>query len=126
MNPNYAKTVKDNLEWLLTVGYIEPVDQTTWLFPIVVVPRKNGKLHICIDFRQLDVATKKDPYLLPFTNEVQDAIISYEAYSFVDGFSRYHEVRIHKEDGSKTTFITKWSVYVWKVMPFSLKNALPT
>ena len=44
MNPNYAKAVKEDLEKLLKAGFIEPVDQATWLSPIVVVPKKNGKL----------------------------------------------------------------------------------
>ena len=44
MNPNYAKAVKEDLEKLLNAGFIEPVDHATWLSPIVVVPKKNGKL----------------------------------------------------------------------------------
>ena len=39
MNPNYAKAVKEDLEKLLKAGFIEPVDQATWLSPIVVVPK---------------------------------------------------------------------------------------
>lgn len=63
MNPNYFK---DNLECLFTAGFIALVDQATWLSPIVVVPKKNGKLRICVDFRRLNAPTKKDPYLPPF------------------------------------------------------------
>ncbi len=54
--------------------------------PIVVVPRKNGKLIICIDFKKLNTTIKKDPYPLPFTYEV----VGYEAYSFLDEYSGYH------------------------------------
>ena len=61
MNPNYAKAVKEDLEKLLKAGFIEPVDQATWLSPIVVVPKKNDKLRICVDFRRLNATTKKDP-----------------------------------------------------------------
>ena len=86
MNPNYAKVVKDELERLLTAGFIAPIDQATWLSPIVVVPKKNGKLHNFVDFRRLNAATKKDPYPLPFTDEVLDTVIGYEAYSFIDCF----------------------------------------
>ena len=56
MNPNYAKVVKEDLEKLLKAGFIESVDQATWLSPIVVVPKKNGKLWICVDFRRLNAA----------------------------------------------------------------------
>jgi hypothetical protein len=62
------------------------------LSPIIVVPRKNGKLKISIDFKKLNVATKKDPYPLPFTNEVLNTVVGYDTYSFLDGYSRYHQI----------------------------------
>ena len=88
MNPNYAKAVKEDLEKLLKAGFIESVDQATWLSPIVVVPKKNGKLRIFVDFRHLNATTKKDLYPLPFTDEVLDIVIGYAAYSFIDCFFR--------------------------------------
>ena len=126
MNPNYAKAIKEDLEKLLKADFIELVDQATWLSPIVVVPKKNGKLRICVDFRRLNAATKKDPYPLPFTNEVLDTVIGYVAYSFIDCFLGYHQVHIHENDRYKTAFIIEWGAYVWVVMPFGLKNAPPT
>ena len=92
----------------------------------MVVPKKNGKLWIFVDFRRLNAATKKDPYPLPVTDEVLDTIIGYAAYSFMDCFSGYHQVHIHENDRYKTTFISEWGAYVWVVMPFGLKNAPPT
>ncbi len=50
--------------------------------PIVVVPKKNGKLRICINFKKLNATTKKDPYPLPFTDEVLNIIIGYEGFFF--------------------------------------------
>jgi hypothetical protein len=72
---------------LLAIGFIKFVEEATWLSPIVIVPKKNGKLKICIDFRKLNVATKKDPYPLPFTNEVLNIVAGYEAYSFLNRYS---------------------------------------
>ena len=46
-----------------------------------------------------------------------------EVYSFTDGFSGYHQIRIHLEDRSKTTFATEWGSFQYTVMPFGLKNA---
>jgi hypothetical protein len=54
---------------------------------IVVVPKKNGKLRICVDFKKLNKTTKKNPYLLPFFYEVLNIVTWYETYSFLDGFS---------------------------------------
>jgi len=50
----------------LAARFIESIKKVTWSSPIVVVPKKNGKLKICIDFRKLNAATKRDPYPLPF------------------------------------------------------------
>jgi hypothetical protein len=89
MNPNFANIVKQDSDRLLEAGFIAPVEEASWLSPIVVVPKKNGKLRICVDFRKLNTATKKDPYPLPFTDEVLDAIIGYALYTFLDGFCDY-------------------------------------
>ncbi len=51
---------------MFTISFIKLVEKATWLSPIVVVPKKNGKLRICVNFRKFNVVTKKDPYLLPF------------------------------------------------------------
>jgi hypothetical protein len=54
-------------------------------------------VNLC-SFQKKIVVTKKDPYLLPFTNEVLNIVAKYEAYSFLDGFSRYHQISITCED----------------------------
>jgi hypothetical protein len=82
--------VKHNINKLLTTRFIQLVEEVTWLSPIVVVPKKNGKLRICVDFRKFNEVTKEDPYPLPFFDEVLNIITGYEAYSFINGYSRYH------------------------------------
>jgi hypothetical protein len=72
---------------LLAIGFIQFIEEATWLSPIIIVPKKNGKMKICIDFKKLNVVTKKDPYPLPFINEVLNIVARYEAYSFFDGYS---------------------------------------
>jgi len=90
LNPNYAITVKQDIDKLLVTGVIQSIKEATWLSPIVVVPKKTGKLKICVDFRKLKKTTKKNPYLLPFSHEILNIVARYEAYSFLDGYSRYH------------------------------------
>jgi hypothetical protein len=92
----------------------------------VVVPRNNDKLKICVDFKKFNKATIKDPYPLPFSDEVLNTIIRYEAYSFIDGFSSYHQIFIALENRYKTTFVTNWGAFVWMVMQFGVKNGPPT
>jgi hypothetical protein len=59
-------------------------------------------------FQKLNITTKKDPYPLPFTNEVLNTVAGYEAYSFLDGYSRYHQIFIALEDKYKTIFVIDW------------------
>jgi hypothetical protein len=82
------------------------VEEATWLSPIVVVPKKNKKLRICVDFQKLNIATKKDPYPLPFMEEVLDMVVGHEVYSFLDGFLGYHQIMIAPKNRLKYAFIT--------------------
>jgi hypothetical protein len=71
----------------------------------LVVPKKNGKLRICVDFRKFNAATKKDLYLLPFTDEVINTVFGHKVYTFLDNFSGYHQISIALEDQHKTAFM---------------------
>ncbi len=88
LNPNYAAIIKQNIDKLFAACFIKHVKKVTWLSPIVIVPKKNGKLRICVDFIKLNAITKKDP--LPFTNEVINTLAKHEVYTFLDGFFGYH------------------------------------
>jgi hypothetical protein len=86
MNPNYDAVIKQALDKLLDASFIAQVEEVSWLLLIVIVTKKNGKFKICLDFWQLNVVTKKDPYLVPFTKKVLNEMIGHEVYSFLDGF----------------------------------------
>ncbi len=90
LNPNYATIIKHDIDKLLTACFIKPTAEATRLSPIIVVPKRNGQLRICVDFIKINVITKKDPDLLPFTNEVINMVVGHEVYTFIDGFSKYH------------------------------------
>ena len=110
MNPNYAAKVKEEIDKLLRVGFIRPVKQATWLSPIVVVPKKNGRIQVCVDYRKLNTATVTDAFPLPFTDGILDAVAGHEVYSFLDGFSGYNQIRMRPVDQEKTAFVTEWGV----------------
>jgi hypothetical protein len=69
----------------LAVGYIQHVEKASWLSPIVVVSKKNSK-HLCVDIRKLNITIKKDPYPLPFTNEIFNNVVGHETYSILSDF----------------------------------------
>jgi hypothetical protein len=60
--------MKQDIDKLLAIGFIKPVEKVTWLSPIMVVPKKNRKLKFCVDFKKLNGITKRDLYPLPFIN----------------------------------------------------------
>ena len=126
MNPNYAAKVKEEIDKLLWVGFIRPVKQATWLSLIVVIPKKNGKIRVCIDYRKLNTATVTDAFPLPFTDGVLDTVAGHVVYSFLDGFSGYNRIWMHPNDQEKTVFVTEYGVFVAVVMMFRLKTTATT
>ena len=96
---------------MLEAGTIEPVEESEWVSPMVMQEKKTkGDIRICVDLRKLNDASL-DPFLTPFTDEVLDNVGGQEVYSFTDGFSGYHQIRIHPEDCHKTTFATEWGSF---------------
>lgn len=106
MNSNFAKAVKEDIDWLVEVRFIAPLKATSWLFPIVVVSKKNGKLWISVDCRKPNQATRMDPFPLPFTNDVLDKVASHKMYSFKDSQSAYNMINVYPCKCHNTTFIT--------------------
>ncbi len=98
LNPNYVAVLKQDIDKILTKGFIQLVEMATWLSLIAVIPNKNGKLKICVDFRKLNATTKKAPFPLPFIDEVLNTVVGCEACSFLDGYSRYYQISIVLED----------------------------
>jgi hypothetical protein len=64
----------------------------------MVIPKKNGKLRICVDFRKLNASTKKDPYPFPLMDGVISIVVGHEVYTFLDGFLGYHQISIAPKD----------------------------
>lgn len=126
MNPNHAIMVKQNLDKLMIAWFIVMVEEVIWLLPIVMVPKKFDKLYICVNFRKLNAIMKKDLYRLRFIEEVLDMVVGHKVYSFLDGFSSYHQIMITLEDQYKTIFIVEWGAFLWLVMRFRLNNVPPT
>ncbi|KAL3699620.1 hypothetical protein R1sor_017642 [Riccia sorocarpa] len=126
LNDKYSLLVKENLDSLLSAGFIYPVLSSEWVSPIVVVPKKKtGKIQ-GQDFRRLNEVTLKDHHPLPFTDVILDQVAGHECYSFLDGFSGYNQVFLREEDCQKTTFTTDWGTFAYRVMPFGLTNVPAT
>jgi hypothetical protein len=126
MNPNYAARVKEEIDKLLKAGFIYPVDRAEWLSPIVIVPKKYGKLRVCVDYQKLNGMTKSDPFLLPFMKEILETVAIHKMLSLLDGFNGYNQMRVAPKDQPKTCFITELGAYAIRVMSFGLMSAPST
>jgi hypothetical protein len=107
---------------LLKAGFIYPIHLTQWVSVPVLVNKKQGMIHVCTDFRDLNKACPKDNFSTPFIDQIIDECAGWEAFSFMDGFSGYNQIQIKPEDQHKTTFICLWGTFAYHKMPFGLKN----
>lgn len=86
------------------------------------IPKKDGKVRMCVDYRDLNRASPKDDFPLPHIEMLVDNTAGHEELSFMDGFSGYNQINMAEEDREKTTFITEWGTFCYKVMPFGLNR----
>jgi hypothetical protein len=110
-NPRYTTMVNEELDKLLEVGFIKPMETTEWVSPMVLALMKNGKLKVCVNYKALNKVTKKNRYPLLFCEEILEEIERHEMYTFRDGYKGYHQVKITLEDQLKTTFTTPWGTF---------------
>jgi len=90
--------VKLDIQKMLDAGIIEPVEDFEWINPMVVQEKKTREIKIYVDLRKMNDACLMDPFPTPSTYEVLDSVGGHEAYSFTDGFSGYHQIKIAKEN----------------------------
>ena len=74
MNPNLRDIVKEEIKKLLEVGFIYPISNSEWVSPLVIVPKKNVKWRVCIDYGELNKETQKDHFPMPFIDQVLDTL----------------------------------------------------
>ena len=96
---------------MLDVSIIEPIEESEWISPMEVQDKNTSEVCIYVDLRKLNDACMHDPFPTPFTDEFLEGVGGQEMYSFTDSFSRYHQIRIAKEDYHKTTFVIEWGCY---------------
>ena len=98
-------------------------EYSDWIANIVPVPKKDGKVRMCVDYQDFNKASPKDDFPLPHIDVLVDNTAQSSVFSFMDGFSGYNQIKMAPEDMTKMTFTTPWGTYCYKVMPFGLKNS---
>jgi hypothetical protein len=108
---------------LLDARIIREVQYPVWVANVVMVPKKNGNMRMCIDFTELNKACPKDPYPLPRIDVIIDQAAGCDMLSLLDCFSGYHQVWMRREDEAKTGFTTPFGIFCFVKMPEGLCNA---
>jgi hypothetical protein len=123
VHPHKADAIKLEVEKLLKVGFIYPVDLTDWVSNLVPIDKKQGTICVCIDYRDINKACTKYNFPTPFVDQIVDDCTRSEIFSLMDGFSGYNQINIVPEDQHKTAFICPWGTFAYRKLPFGLKNA---
>ncbi|GMI64212.1 hypothetical protein HRI_000090500 [Hibiscus trionum] len=131
---------KEIIKWL-DAGIIYAISDSKWVSPVQCVPKKGGITvvtneeneliptrtvtgwRVCMDYRKLNKATRKDHFPLPFIDQMLDRLAGKPYYYFLDGYSSYNQIAIAPEDQEKMTFTCPYGTYAFRRMPFGLCNA---
>ena len=141
LNPKMMEVVQKEVKKLLDAGMIYPISDSPWVSPVHCVPKKGGMTvvknekgemvptrtvtgwRVCIDYRRLNEATRKDHHPLPFIDQTVERLAEHAVYCFLDGMSGYFQIPIAPEDQEKTTFTCPFGTFAYRRMPFGLCNA---
>jgi len=100
--------IKEEVTKQIKAKFLRVVEYPTWLANIVPVSKKDGKVRVCVDYRDLNRASPKDDFPLPNIHILIDNYAKHELQSFVDYFVGYHQIWMDEEDAEKIAFITPW------------------
>ena len=127
-NPTNLLDIKAKITKLVEAKFIRQCRYAEWISNVVVVYRKNGKLRVCIDFRNVNKATSMDGYPMSVANLLVDATAEHRIISFMDDNAGYNKIFMAEEDIPKTAFrcLGHVGLFEWIVMTFNLKNASAT
>ena len=126
MRTEWLLKIKEKVTRQLKVGFNKPIHQVKWIANVVPIPKKDGKVRMCVDFRDLNKAWLKDEFPLPHINVLVDNTTGSALMFFMDDFSGYNQIKMAHRDMTKTTFTIEWRIYYYTMMPFKLRNASAT
>ncbi|GJV63723.1 reverse transcriptase domain-containing protein [Tanacetum coccineum] len=144
VNPKIHEVIKKEVIKLLDARLIYPIFDSLWVSPVHCVPKKRGMTvvtnkdneliptrlvigwRVCIDYRKLNDATRKDHFPLPFMDQMLERLARNKYYCFLDRFSRYFQIPIDPQDQDNITFTCPYGTFAYLRMPFGLCNASGT
>ena len=125
LSPPRKEALQREIKAMLADGIIQH-SASPWAAPVVLVPKANGSLRVCVDYRRLNAITVPDPYPIPRIDDLLHEAKPTPYMSLLDLKAGYWQIGVRNEDQDKTAFITPFGVYKFTRMPFGLRNAPAT
>ena len=114
--------VREEVQKLVALGIAVP-SQSPWASPVVPVPKPDGSVRVCIDFRRLNELIISDPYYMVTLEEILERVGNSSVISKLDLCKGFYQIEVEPDSMEKTAFITPFGKFQFTRMPFGLKNA---
>ena len=105
------EAIEAEVQKLFGCGFIREKQHPYWVANIVPILKKNNKIRVCIDFRDLNIACPKDEFSLPITNVMIDNTYGFKRMSFMNGFLGYNQIKMYQNDEKHTSCQTLLGVF---------------
>ena len=114
--------VRKEIESLVNLGIVKE-SVSPWASPLVPVPKKDGSVRVCVDYRKLNSVTQADPYYMTTLEEILERVGGSKIMTKLDLAKGFYQVEVDPLSQAKTAFICSFGKYEFERMPFGLKNA---
>ena len=125
LGPKQRVLVEQEIRKMQDAGVVQP-SKSEWASPVVLVPKPDGSLRFCVDYRRLNALSVKDCYPIPRMEDCIDSLGEARYFTTLDANSGYWQITIAERDREKTAFTTHVGLYEYTRMPFGLTNAPAT
>ena len=110
MRTEWLLTIKEEVTKRLKVGFIKLMHQAERIANVVPVPKKDGNIRMCVDFRDLNKACPNDDFPLPHVDVLMNNTASSALMPFMDGFFEYNQIKMAPKDMTETIFTMEWGI----------------
>lgn len=112
--------IDDEIATMLEKGIIRP-STSPWAAPLVLVPKKDGSMSFCVDYRALNTKTPLDGFPMPQMHDIHTSLHGVTVFSTLDLRSGYWQVRMEEASISETAFVIKTAQYEFLRLPLGKK-----
>ena len=125
VSPHAQAAIEREIQNMLQMGIIRS-STSAWASPVVLVPKPDGEIRFCVDYRKLNAVTRPDNYPMPRTDELLEKLGRAQFISTIDLTKGYWQVPLDEPAKERSAFVTHTGVYEFNVLPFGLRNAPAT